>query len=148
VATRTTSKTVVFRHPFKLSVADDLQPAGSYVVETDEEQLDTSVPAYRRITTLIRLLGTPGTAELGRVVDIEPAELENALKKDAMSAALPPSKPAWTWAFEEGVLTVDHLGATVSLGRYATREFASKAAALYIAEHADGTALRSVAGGK
>jgi hypothetical protein len=46
--------------------------------------------------------------------------------------------PSWTWAFEEGVLTVDHSGATVSLGRYATREFAARAAALYIEKHADG----------
>jgi hypothetical protein len=48
--------------------------------------------------------------------------------------------PSWTWAFEEGILTVDHKGATVSLGRYATREFAAKAAALYIEKHADGIA--------
>ncbi|HEX4111902.1 MAG TPA: hypothetical protein VH020_05145 [Stellaceae bacterium] len=49
-------------------------------------------------------------------------------------------KPSWTWAFEEGVLTIEHLGASVSLGRYATREYAAKAAALYIAAHADGAA--------
>jgi hypothetical protein len=49
-------------------------------------------------------------------------------------------KPSWTWAFEEGVLTIDHLGESVSLGRYATREYAAKAAALYIAAHADGPA--------
>jgi hypothetical protein len=56
-------------------------------------------------------------------------------------------KPAWTWAFDEGVLTVDHSGTVVSLGRYASHEFAAKAAALYIAKHADGTAPRSAAGG-
>jgi hypothetical protein len=48
--------------------------------------------------------------------------------------------PSWTWAFEEGILTIDHLGTTVSLGRYATREFAAKAAASYIEQHADGNA--------
>jgi hypothetical protein len=46
-------------------------------------------------------------------------------------------KPAWTWAFEEGVLTIDHRGTTVSLGRYANHEYAAKAAALYIAKHDD-----------
>jgi hypothetical protein len=83
VTIRTTSKNLIFRHPFKLSGADDVQPAGNYVVETDEERLDTSFPAYRRITTLIRLPGTPGSAEIGRVVDIDPAELDAVLAGDA-----------------------------------------------------------------
>jgi hypothetical protein len=39
-------------------------------------------------------------------------------------------KPASSWSFEEGRLTVNHLGKTVSLGRYATHELAAKAAAL------------------
>jgi hypothetical protein len=40
-----------------------------------------------------------------------------------------------SWSFDEGSLTVRHLGKTVSLGRYATREHAAKAAALYFASH-------------
>jgi hypothetical protein len=44
-------------------------------------------------------------------------------------------KPSSTWSFEEGTLTIHHLGKTVSLGRYANHEFAAKAAALYIAKH-------------
>ena len=44
-------------------------------------------------------------------------------------------KPASTWSFDQGILTVDHLGKTVSLGGYATHEFAAKAAAVYFAEH-------------
>jgi hypothetical protein len=44
-------------------------------------------------------------------------------------------KPASTWSFDHGTLTVHHLGKTVSLGRYATHEFAAKAAALYFAKH-------------
>jgi hypothetical protein len=44
-------------------------------------------------------------------------------------------KPASTWSFDQGTLTVHHLGKTVSLGRYATQEFAAKAAAVYFAEH-------------
>src|SRR6476646_5816909 len=53
---RTTSKTVTFTHPFNLSGMDEVQPAGTYTVETDEELLQTSsVPAYRRISTLMRL---------------------------------------------------------------------------------------------
>jgi hypothetical protein len=44
-------------------------------------------------------------------------------------------KPAFTWSFDQGTLTVHHLGKTVSLGRYATQEFAAKAAAVYFAKH-------------
>jgi hypothetical protein len=36
-----------------------------------------------------------------------------------------------TWHFEEGRLTVRHLGQKISLGRYATREHAAKAAVSY-----------------
>ena len=43
-------------------------------------------------------------------------------------------KPASTWSFDQGTLTV-HWGKTVSLGRYATHEFAAKAAAVYFAKH-------------
>ena len=42
---------------------------------------------------------------------------------------------ASTWRFEEGRLTVYHLGEEVSLGRYATREHAARAAAAYFKEH-------------
>jgi hypothetical protein len=44
-------------------------------------------------------------------------------------------KPASTWSFDQGTLTVRHLGETVSLGGYATHEFAAKAAAVYFAKH-------------
>ena len=53
---RTTSKTVTFMHPFSLTGTDEVQPAGTYTVETDEELLQpSSLPAYRRIATLLRL---------------------------------------------------------------------------------------------
>jgi len=47
--------------------------------------------------------------------------------------------PISTWSFDEGILTVQHSGKTVSLGRYATHELAAKAAAAYFAGRA-GTA--------
>jgi hypothetical protein len=46
-------------------------------------------------------------------------------------------RPAFSWSFEEGELTVLHNGRTVRLGRYATREWAAKAAAAYLAKHED-----------
>jgi hypothetical protein len=88
MTTHTSSKTLIFRRPFKLSGVEDLQPAGSYVVETDEEQLDTSFPVYRRLATTIRLSGTPGSTETGRVVYISPTELEAVLQNDIVSQDL------------------------------------------------------------
>jgi len=44
-------------------------------------------------------------------------------------------KPASTWSSDQGALTVYHLGKTISLGRYATHDFAAKAAAAYFAKH-------------
>jgi hypothetical protein len=45
--------------------------------------------------------------------------------------------PASTWPFDQGTLIVHHLGRTVPVRplRYATREFAAKAAAVYFAKH-------------
>src|SRR6185437_7384316 len=81
---RTSSRTVTFLHSFKLTGVADAQPAGRYLVETDEELLQgVSFPVYRRLSTLIRLPGRPGTMELSRVVDIDPAELASALARDS-----------------------------------------------------------------
>jgi hypothetical protein len=71
---RTTSRTVTFVHPFGLSGTDEVQPAGTYTVETDEELLQaSSIPAYRRIATLLRLERTAGTV-LTRIVETKPVE--------------------------------------------------------------------------
>jgi len=83
MATRTSSKTVTFMRPFRLSAMDREQPAGSYTIETDEERLETrSLPAYRRLATFIRLplrAGAPGS----EVIIIDPTELDAALARDA-----------------------------------------------------------------
>jgi hypothetical protein len=80
---RTTSKTVTFRHPFNLTGTDEVQPAGTYTVETDEELLQpSSMPAYRRIATLMRLARTTGTV-LTQIVETNPVELAGALARDA-----------------------------------------------------------------
>ena len=81
---RTTSKTVTFMHPFNLSGTDEVHPSGTYTVDTDEELLEpSSFPAYRRVSTLMRLparsLGTVRT----QIIDVNPVELAGALAKDA-----------------------------------------------------------------
>ena len=81
---RTTSKTVTFMHPFSLSGTIEAHPAGTYTVETDEELLQpSSLPAYRRISTLMRLpVRTTGTV-LTQIVETNPVELARALARDA-----------------------------------------------------------------
>ena len=81
---RTTSRTVTFMHPFNLSGMDKEQPAGTYTMETDEELLQTlSLPAYKRISTLIRLPAPPGSTVLTQIVEVNPLELAAALARDA-----------------------------------------------------------------
>jgi hypothetical protein len=81
---RTTSKTVTFVHPFNLSGMDEEQPAGTYTVETDEELLQTSsLPAYKRVSTLIRLPARPRSTVLTQIVEVNPLELAAVLARDA-----------------------------------------------------------------
>ena len=81
---RTTSKTVTFMHPFTLTGTDEVQPAGTYTVETDEELLQpSSLPAYRRIAALLRLERKNMGAVLTQIIETNPAELAGALARDA-----------------------------------------------------------------
>lgn len=81
---RTSVKTVTFTRPFVLDGLDEVQPAGSYEVETDEELLDSvSFPVYRRIMTLIRLHAQPTQPGMTRGVTVDPQELDAALCRDA-----------------------------------------------------------------
>ncbi|WP_342236396.1 hypothetical protein [Inquilinus sp. OTU3971] len=88
---RTSSRTVTFARPFTLSGIDGPQPPGTYTVETDEEPIDgSSPPVYRRVATMIRLPGRPGSGELVQVVTVDPEELAAALLRDGV----PPASPA------------------------------------------------------
>jgi hypothetical protein len=81
---RTTSKTVTFMHPFNLSRTEEMQPAGTYTVETDEELLQTlPLPAYRRISMSMRLPVRTTGAIRTQSVAINPVELAAALARDA-----------------------------------------------------------------
>jgi hypothetical protein len=81
---RTSRKTVTFTRPFSLCGIDEEQPAGSYTVETDEEELPgLSFPAYRRIATLIILRSRGRGRIIEEVVSIDPLELQAAQERDA-----------------------------------------------------------------
>ncbi len=78
---RTTTRRVTFRQPFKFSGMDAVQPAGTYVVETDEELLDVSFTAYRRVATFLVLPSPRGSAVMSQTVKVDPVELEAALSR-------------------------------------------------------------------
>ena len=80
---RTSRKTVTFKQPFSLTGIDEVQPAGTYTVETDEESLPgVSFPAYRRIASLI-FLRSRGVGQVLEIANINPLELQAAQARDA-----------------------------------------------------------------
>ena len=86
MTTRTSRKTVTFTHPFQLSGMDEVQPAGTYMVETDEELIEgLSFLGYRRTGTFILLPSRSNGSASGQVITINPWELEAAQEMDAGS---------------------------------------------------------------
>lgn len=79
----TRSTVVTFRSSFTLPGLDLYYPAGSYRVESDEEQLDVSFPAWRRIATRIMLSAGPMT----QAWPVDPVDLEAALVNDASGSS-------------------------------------------------------------
>jgi hypothetical protein len=82
--TRTTSRTIVFRRPFKLAALDAPLQAGSYAVDIEEELLPgLSFAAYRRVAAWLTLPPRPGGSVLAEILRLDPAELDAALARDA-----------------------------------------------------------------
>jgi hypothetical protein len=79
MSVRTTVRPVAFANPFTLPGLDRTYPAGTYLVSVDEEQLDLSFSAFRRVGTRIAL--THGAVTESWPVD--PADLDAALSSDA-----------------------------------------------------------------
>jgi hypothetical protein len=80
---------------------DKEQPAGTCTVETDEELLRTlSLPAYKRISTLIRLPARPRSTVMTQIVEVDPLELAAALERDA-----PPDETAPQQAYSQAVVS-------------------------------------------
>lgn len=80
---RTSRKTVTFTQPFSLSSIDEVQPAGTYTVETDEELVPgLSFPAYRRIASLL-CLRARGVGPVVEIASVDPLELQAAQERDA-----------------------------------------------------------------
>ena len=83
MSTRTRETTVTFRRSFTLTTLDDAQPAGTYRLVTEEEQLPgLSFVAFQRTTTLLHLPAKPSPGSTRRVVAVLPDELAVALAAD------------------------------------------------------------------
>jgi hypothetical protein len=83
MSTRTVLSSVKFNRPFALSSVEGVQPAGTYQVETDEEQIEgLSFDAFRRTTTFLYLPADPPRGVVRHVVQVDPRELAAALAAD------------------------------------------------------------------
>jgi hypothetical protein len=90
VTERVTHTTATFRHPFALAGVEGERPAGTYAIETTEAPIDSlSVLAYRRVSTTIDLPCNLSAMFSRQPVDIDPRDLEAALKRDAAMEAMP-----------------------------------------------------------
>jgi hypothetical protein len=80
---RTTTRTVTFKHPFVIEGLEGWQPAGSYVVDTEEELLQgLSFPAWRRVHTSLQVPQRPGSWVTHQDVTVDPAIMDAALMAD------------------------------------------------------------------
>lgn len=84
---RTTTSTAVFRRPFRLGSDEGTFPAGTYVIETEEEEIaGLSFQAFRRVSTTIRVPSDHGgILNQFQALRIDPEQLRKALELDAAS---------------------------------------------------------------
>jgi hypothetical protein len=76
---RTTRESITFDRPFSLSAVDEVQPAGTYTVEIDEELIEgMSFLAYRRVATTLYLPILHGGKGSMQAVTVDPRELVTA----------------------------------------------------------------------
>jgi hypothetical protein len=82
---RTTETTVTFKNPFRLESFDRLQPAGTYRLVVDEEEiLGLSFPAYRRRSTVLHVPACSSESNSRQAFPVDPKELEAALAADVL----------------------------------------------------------------
>ena len=82
--TRSIETTVTFRRPFTLAALDGVQPAGTYrMLEEHEEIAGLSFLAFRRVATMLYVPADPAPGDTCQVVPILPDELAAALAAGA-----------------------------------------------------------------
>lgn len=83
---RTTDTEVTFKRPFMLSAFDARQPAGTYRLVIDEEEIfGLSFLAYRRTATMLHTPAMSVQSGRHQVVEIDPEELAAALDADVLA---------------------------------------------------------------
>jgi len=81
---RTSEERVTFNRTFYLPSVEEVLPPGTYLVETEEEQIDSlSFVAYRRVATTIALPALGAETGSRQVITIDPSELAAARAKDS-----------------------------------------------------------------
>jgi len=81
---RTTETTVTFQRTFSLESLDGAQPAGTYRLVVEEDEIPgLSFPAYRRVTMVLHTPSVSSTASLRQEFPVDAADLEAALERDA-----------------------------------------------------------------
>lgn len=91
---RTTVRTVTMTRPFTVQGLEETLPPGSYVVETDEDLIDSlSFPVYRRTATWIRLPQRTDGQGVSQVALIDPDELDDAIAPSSDSDQTSGAKP-------------------------------------------------------
>ncbi len=87
MVTRSTKTTITFARPFRLSDVDGPQPAGTYRLVTDEEEISgLSFVGFRRIATSLHVPAISASG-LSQVFQVDPVELAAALASDGQGSA-------------------------------------------------------------
>ena len=82
-STRLTTKIVHFSRPFMLNEADGERPSGTYIVETEEEEVNyVFFSLFRRVSTTMHRADMHAQGGLIRFATIDPIELEAALARE------------------------------------------------------------------
>jgi hypothetical protein len=90
MAVRMTSMEVVFARPFLLTGFRQVEPAGTYLVETEEECADdVASPVWKKNATVIHLTHDGATD----YVRIDPEDLRKALSRDGAQEIVSTDKP-------------------------------------------------------
>ena len=83
MTSHTNESTVTFKNQFNLSSLDGPQPAGTYRIVTENEEIPgLSFIAYRRRSTMLHLPALTASAGKTQVFSVDRDELEAALKED------------------------------------------------------------------
>lgn len=81
---RTSESAITFRHPFMLTALETPQPAGTYRLVIEEEEIPgLSFVAYRRTAMLLHLPALATTSGTHQVVPVDPVEWAAIVDADA-----------------------------------------------------------------